>query len=429
MIEAPFLSSKPLPFCPGCSHHLVVRNTAKAFIRLGMKPLEVVLVTDIGCHGIVDPYFKTHTVHGLHGRSAAFGAGVASVLNQGKVVVYMGDGGASLGIQHLIECARMNFPLTVLVLNNMLYGMTGGQPSSLTPCGFHTPLRPEGKPDAHYDLCQIVRSAGAPYVSRVNGAGDFTATLVEAFETPGFSLVEVVETCPSYGLKYNPGQKADEIAQRAGLEFGVWRNPAKPVFKLKLEFQRESLLKECPIAIQGSAAVQGRRSVLIAGSAGGRVQQAGELLARAAIASGLYTTKKGTYPVTVGTGYSIAEVVVGNEPIYFTGIRQPDVMVVVSYDGLLYVDRLLGEMKQGLLLIDESLSPPPTSAKVVKQPFSKAGGKKNAALLATLYLARSTGIIPLEVLFNEVKNAAWGGGEAVSRLEEQLKQLTGGFEK
>lgn len=429
MVESPFLSSKPLPFCPGCSHHLVVRNTAKALLRLGLKPLEVVLVTDIGCHGIVDPYFRTHTIHGLHGRSAAFGAGVAAALTYGKVVVYMGDGGASLGLQHLIECARLNFPLTVLVLNNMVYGMTGGQPSSLTPCGFRTPLRPEGKPEPHYDLCRIVHSAGALFVSRINGRSDFTEELVEALEVPGFSLVEVVETCTSYGLKYNPGQKIEELVHRAGLEFGVWRNPERPVFKLTLDRNRGSLLKEKPIAVQWSTRVQNRIGIVIAGSAGGGVQQAGELLASAAIASGLYTTKKGTYPVTVGTGYSVAEVIIRKAPIIFTGIQNPDVGVVVSSSGLSYVERLLGGMKQGLLLIDESLPSPPTGAKEVKLPFVKTAGPKNAVLLAILYLAKSTGIIPLGALFNEVKNAVWGGQEAVTRLEEQLKQLTGIFEK
>lgn len=424
MAESPFLSPEPLPFCPGCSHHLVVRQTAKALTRLGLKPLEVVLVTDIGCHGIVDPFFRTHTVHGLHGRSSALGAGIAAGLKKGKVVVYMGDGGASIGLQHLVECARMNFPLTVLVLNNMLYGMTGGQPSSLTPCGFKTPLRPEGKPEPHYDLCRIVHSAGAEYVSRLNGTGDFSEGLVEAFSVPGFSLVEVVEICPSYGLRYNPGQKTEVLAQNAGLEFGVWRNPAKPVLRLTLNTNRASLLDEKPIARQWTVKVENRLGILLGGSAGGGIQQAAELLARAAIASGLYSTKKGTYPVTVGTGYSVAEVVIDRQPILYTGIQTPDVVVVVSQDGLSYTEKLLRKMKQGLLVIDESLTLPPSGVKVITQPFVKMAGAKNAALLALLYFLKSTGTLPVEALLDQIKSASRGGAEVASRMEVQLSELT-----
>ncbi|MCR4423831.1 MAG: thiamine pyrophosphate-dependent enzyme [candidate division WOR-3 bacterium] len=425
MAESLFLSTKPLPFCPGCSHHLVVRHTAKALEQLGLKPLEVVLVTDIGCHGIVDPYFRTHTVHGLHGRSSALGAGIAAARKGGKVVVYLGDGGASIGLQHLIECARMNFPLTVLVLNNMLYGMTGGQPSSLTPCGFRTPLRPEGKLEPHYDLCRIVHSAGAEYVSRVNGTGDFSAALVEAFGIPGFSLVEVVETCTSYGLKFNPGQKTGEIAHNAGLEFGVWRNPGKSVFRLSLNTNRGSLFKESSIAVQWTAKLQNRLGILVGGSAGGRVQQAAEMLARASIASGLYATKKGTYPVTVGTGYSIAELILARQPIRYSGIEVPEVAVIVSPDGLSYSEGLLGEMKGGLLLIDEALNSPSTGAKVVTQPFVKTAGTKNAALLALLYLLKITETVPVAALLNEIKMASREGPEVASRLEKQLGQLEG----
>ena len=138
-----FLTSPAFPYCKGCGHHLIARNTVRAYEALDLRPLDVVMVTDIGCHGIIDRCLATHTLHGLHGRSVALGAGIAmSLPPDKKVVVFIGDGGATIGLQHLLEAARLNVGLTVVVHNNFLYGMTGGQPSGLTPCGFRTVIMP-----------------------------------------------------------------------------------------------------------------------------------------------------------------------------------------------------------------------------------------------------------------------------------------------
>ncbi len=443
MSDSPFIFSRALPFCPGCSHHLVVRNTVKALERLNLPPLTVVLVTDIGCHGIIDPFFCTHTVHGLHGRAPALAAGIAAGLREEKVIVYMGDGGASIGLQHLIECARLNFPITVIVFNNMLYGMTGGQPSSLTPCGFRTPLRPEGATEANYDICRLLYSAGAPYVSRVNGAGDYSEALVEAFTQHGFSLVEVIETCPSYGLKYNPGQNTESIAQKAGLEFGVWRNPERKVMRLELTYNRASLFSELKMSGKVEREIQtqepkvrekvashragfgvsrplGTFSFLIAGSAGEGVQQAGEALARTGVSAGLYATKKGTYPVTVGTGYSVAELILSNKPILYTGIDIPDVAVIVSQDGLTYAENVVSRMSEGVLVIDDSLTHQTSCANVLRQPFRKIAGPKNAVLLALMFYLRLTSVLPVEAFVEEVKSM----GRNWNLLLEQMGRLS-----
>ncbi|MEO0086158.1 MAG: thiamine pyrophosphate-dependent enzyme [candidate division WOR-3 bacterium] len=398
MTEADFLAAESLPFCAGCGHHLVARNTARALARLGLSPLNVVLVTDIGCHGIVDKFFLTHTVHGLHGRAAALGAGIAAGLTRGRVVAFMGDGGASIGIQHLVEGASRNFPLSVVVHNNMLYGMTGGQPSAITPCGFKTAVMPEGKTEVGYDLCRIIHAAGAEYVRRVNGAGDFSEELAEALAVPGFSLVEVIESCPSYGIRHNPGRKPADIARDAGLEFGVWRNPGRPAARLAPKSELRSLLELEPVPVRYGASLRGRLAVLVAGSAGGRVQQAAESLARAAISAGLHASKKGTYPVTVGTGYSAAELILSSEPIQYTGVVRPDVVVVVSTDGLSFAAKVVERMREGLLIIDDSLEPPRTGTSIRRRPFQKMAGQKDAALLALFFLLHCNPVVPVDAL-------------------------------
>ncbi|MEO0079370.1 MAG: thiamine pyrophosphate-dependent enzyme [candidate division WOR-3 bacterium] len=441
MTEADFLSPEPLPFCPGCGHHLVARNAAKALVRLGLKPLEVVVVTDIGCHGIIDRFFLTHTVHGLHGRASALAAGIAAGLGRGKVIVFMGDGGASIGLQHLVECATRNFPLTVVVHNNMLYGMTGGQPSALTPCGFRTAATPDGKIVPGYDLCRIIRAAGAPYVCRVNGVGDFSETLAEAFAIDGFSLVEVIESCPSYGLRFNPGRKPAEIAEAAGLEFGVWRNPDRPAARLELtekgkchcEERSDEAISRLPRAsgprsdrkreMSFASPLSGRFSIVVAGSAGGRVQNAAELIARAAISAGLHVTKKSSYPVTVGTGYSVAELILAPEPILFTGLTEPDAVVIVSADGLSYVRQMVEQLAGGTLVIDDSLTVPATGARVVRRPFRTVAGPKNAALLALAFLVQEQALLPVDKL---AALARTGWPDRKFDLAEGLSQLQKG---
>lgn len=416
MTESDFLLPEPLPFCGGCGHALVVRNVAGALRQLGLTPLNVVLVTDIGCHGIVDRFFLTHTVHGLHGRAAALGAGIAA-RTQGKVVVFMGDGGASIGLQHLVECATRNSALTVVVHNNMLYGMTGGQPSAVTPCGFRTAAMPDGKREPGYDLCRIMHAAGATYVRRIEGVGDFSAALAEAFSCAGFSLVEVIESCPSYGTKQNPGRRPAAIALEAGLEMGTWRNPERPPMALCLDTDRPSLLDIATIPALHRHALDMDFSILLAGSAGGRVQQAAESLARAAISAGLYATKKGSYPVTVGTGYSVAELLLTPRPILFTGTDIPDATVIVSSDGLAYARKTAEKMQGGILVVDDSLEPPRSAAELLLRPFRRLAGPKDAALLALLFLLRHRSILPVEALLGAARASRADLPDLIARLD------------
>ena len=128
------LTNAKMPFCPGCGHSVCVRSISKALESLGYSSKDVAIVSDIGCSGLVDPLFTTHTIQRLHGRAAALGVGVALGMNNPdkKVVVIQGDGGATIGLQHILEASRRNIDMTLVVINNLLYGMTGGQMSGLS---------------------------------------------------------------------------------------------------------------------------------------------------------------------------------------------------------------------------------------------------------------------------------------------------------
>ncbi len=407
-----FVHTDELPFCKGCGHHRISKDTDTALRRLGLRsPRDVVLVTDIGCVGVVDRHFQTHTVHGLHGRSVALATGIALALGDTgkKVMAFIGDGGATIGMQHLLEAAHKNVNLTVVVHNNMLYGMTGGQPSGLTPRNFNTAIRFDAAPEHGYDLCRIMEAAGAPYARRVIGIGDLSDALTEAFAVRGFSLIEIVEICPSHGVKRNPGRRLPDILAEAGIapDRRVREDETPPFF---VEPRKtESLLDELrPVDTAFESPLKGRFSIVLAGSAGEGVQSAAGMLAHAAMASGLWATLKGSYPVTVGIGFSTAEVILSSEPILYTGIETPDALLVVSADGLAHRRGVLEQMEKGWILADASLALPPVRAETVTRDFRSMAGPRSAALAALFELLRRRPVVSPDALIASIEQSKLG---------------------
>ena len=125
--------NRPPVFCPGCSHDRVVRALDNAFQNMGLRGDQVVMISDIGCSGLIDTFFNTHALHGLHGRALTYAAGIKLAHPDLNVVVTMGDGGLGIGGAHFLEACRRNLNLTLLILNNFNFGMTGGQFSATTP--------------------------------------------------------------------------------------------------------------------------------------------------------------------------------------------------------------------------------------------------------------------------------------------------------
>jgi pyruvate/2-oxoacid:ferredoxin oxidoreductase beta subunit len=414
-----FLSTDRLPFCRGCGHAMVAQSIEKALQTLPLDPLDVVVVTDIGCIGIIDRQFDTHTVHGLHGRSVALATGISMGMADPskKIIVFIGDGGATIGLQHLAEAAHRNVDMTVLVHNNMLYGMTGGQPSGLTPCGFRTSTMPAGKPDRGMDLCRLVHGMGAPYARRMLAMGDMSVELAEAFSVRGFSMVEAIELCPSYGVKFNPDRRLAELAESAGLGPVLLTNTDAVPGRIERRDGLPSLLDAAaPLPLRHGTAFRGRFSVFLSGSAGEGVQSTAEMLAQAAIACGLHATKKGSYPVTVGVGFSTSEVIISSMEINYTGIPAPDAVAATSEDGLGKVRGLIGSMERGEVLLDSSLQAPTTRAEVVSEGYRTYMGPRNAVLVAVVHLLRRHPVIPVEAFMEEVAGSRAGASIDLEKL-------------
>ena len=416
-----FLNTASLPYCKGCGHDLIAKQSVKALENSGVSALDIIMVTDIGCHGIIDKCMNTHTVHGLHGRSSALGAGISFGLeNPGKkVIVFIGDGGATIGLQHIMEAARLNLNMTVVLHNNMLYGMTGGQTSGLTPQGFATTTSYEGNPLSGYDICALAHTAGASFTCRAIGVGDISDKFENAFKTKGFSMVEIVEICPSYGVKLNPKRKITEIVESSGRTIGEWRNE-RPAYKLTQGKKTDDLLKKVStIEEDYSHSLKDPISVVLSGSAGEGVQLAAAMLSKTAIRSGLDVTQKGSYPVTVGVGFSTAELNFSPEKINFHGINVPDVAIITSQDGLQHNVKRINKMKRGVLYIDSSLEVPETGAQVIQYDF-RGVGAKNAALTSIIFFAIKSEIINAKAILKTIEDEAMDKKVPVGKIKQAL---------
>jgi 2-oxoglutarate ferredoxin oxidoreductase subunit beta len=197
-----YLRDVSLPFCPGCGNVVIMSRFLKAVHELGHKDLsKFVFCSGIGCAAwIPSPHFEADSIHTTHGRSIPVATGVKLVRPELNVVVFGGDGDLlGIGLSHLIHAARRNLDITVVLVNNMIYGMTGGQVAPTTPLGFRTTTTPYGSFERPLDAARLMATAGASYVARWTTvhAEQLVEAMKRAITTDGFAFVEVVSPCPT----------------------------------------------------------------------------------------------------------------------------------------------------------------------------------------------------------------------------------------
>src|SRR6056297_4012169 len=164
-----YLREDKLPhiWCPGCGHGTILNSLVRAIDDTEMDPDKTVVVSGIGCSGRAPGYLKFDTLHTTHGRAIAFATGIKLANPELNVIVLTGDGdGSAIGGNHLIHGCRRNIDHTVILFNNQIYGMTGGQFSPMTPEGANATTAPYGNIDRNFDLCSLSESAGATFVAR-----------------------------------------------------------------------------------------------------------------------------------------------------------------------------------------------------------------------------------------------------------------------
>jgi 2-oxoglutarate ferredoxin oxidoreductase subunit beta len=175
------------------------------------------LVSGIGCTGRMPVYMDFNTIHTTHGRALAFATGLKIAKPTLKVITIMGDGDAlAIGGNHFIHAARRNIGITAIVVNNYIYGMTGGQYSPTTPIGAKAATAPYGNIEPAMPICELAQAAGATYVARstVYHAVELDHFIEQAINKNGFSLVEAVSYCPTtFGRMNKLGSTVDMMRQ------------------------------------------------------------------------------------------------------------------------------------------------------------------------------------------------------------------------
>lgn len=282
----------------------------------------------------------------------------------------------------------------------------------------------DGICDHSLDIFTLIKTAGAAYVSRIAAVGDFSGQLADAFRTPGFSLVEVLEICPAYGVKFNKGITLKDIEKRFGIELSTYKNPDFKPIETTPKADVPSLFDSLEV-VPTSFAHQLTQSLtlVIGGSAGEGVQVAAEIFAKAAMACGLNVTEKGSYPVTVGIGYSAAEMIISTQPIEFTGSRGIHWAIISSQDGLDYFKKRLENMNTGFILLDDILAAPVTGASVLKGNFRQLVGGKESVLLALLTMLNYTGIFPAEAFIRTIVQNKISEKMDIQRLNDFAAQI------
>jgi len=245
---APSSPRLPLIMCPGCGAGQVLNYTLHAVDTLiredGLRREDFVFISGVGCSSrLTRHYLNFDSGWTLHGRALAVATG-ALLANPGlRIIVFTGDGDtAAIGGNHFIHACRRNLDMTVLCINNGLYGMTGGQVAPTTHVGETTTTTPYGNVEEEFDLCRLAQTAGAVYVARWSTAHPHQTikTIIKGIRKKGTAFVEILSQCPVHfktspvemfrNLKKNtvPLKKADRPEAAGRIPVGEFCDIDKP---------------------------------------------------------------------------------------------------------------------------------------------------------------------------------------------------------
>jgi len=195
----------PHIWCPGCGHGIVLKGLLRAIDACELEKNRTAIVSGIGCASRLPGYVDFNTLHTAHGRAAAFATGIKMAQPEMNVLVVGGDGdGVAIGGNHFIHACRRNIDMTYVILNNFIYGMTGGQFSPCPPTGDKASTTPYGNPDPTFDISKLAIGAGATFVARTTAyhATQIDKLIAEGIRHKGMAIIEVLDDCPTtYGRR------------------------------------------------------------------------------------------------------------------------------------------------------------------------------------------------------------------------------------
>lgn len=230
-----YLREEKLPhfFCAGCGCGQVLNYYTQALRELNMDPEHMLHIAGVGCTARIPVYIKTDMFHGVHGRTLAWATGVKMMQPELPIVIFAGDGDlASIGGNHLIHAARRNLDVTVIMVNNMNFAMTGGQVAPTTPEEVRTMTTPYGNAEPKFDVCRLAIAAGASHVERWATVTPVQCkqAMKRAMTHKGFSLIEIVSQCPTHFGRYalktgDPNKVLDWIRENVYTEAQAKNRP------------------------------------------------------------------------------------------------------------------------------------------------------------------------------------------------------------
>jgi 2-oxoglutarate ferredoxin oxidoreductase subunit beta len=218
---ATWLRPEQMPniWCPGCGIGIVLKSMIRSMEACGWDQDTTAFVSGIGCTSRAPGYVDMHTMHTTHGRALTFATGLKLAAPEKNVIVMAGDGdSAAIGGNHYIHTCRRNIDITMIIVNNAIYGMTGGQFSPTTPTDARAATAPYGNIDPGFDLCKLAIAAGATYVARGHvGNGVFLERLVKGgMQHKGFAVIEVLSNCHTqYGRRNQHPDPSELVAHIA----------------------------------------------------------------------------------------------------------------------------------------------------------------------------------------------------------------------
>ncbi len=423
-------------YCPGCGHGLAHKFLAEAIEELGVQD-RTVAISPVGCSVFLYYYLDVGNSQAAHGRAPVVALGHKFANPDSVVVSYQGDGDlASIGLAETVSTAQLGAPITVLFINNAIYGMTGGQMAPTTLMGQASSTTPTGRNQSNgqpLKMAELIAGLDGPiYVERValydakqriKAKKAIHKALRLQVEGRGYAFIEVLAECPTH-LKKTP-----EEAERWVQEF------MEPVYPLGVKkdltmdpwFKRKppSFNAELILGLAGASAEHADRfcqgfpthlaphdiSMKLAGSGGDGAQTAAMLIARAGINEGFDATHIPSYGPESRGGTSYADVHVAEEEVHNPGCHDPQILIAFNAPSLVKFAPTV--RKGGIVIYDSSVvNEPPEldpSIKVFPVPFTGIAtdlGKavvKNIVALGALQAA--TGIFPRETFLSAIRVA------------------------
>jgi len=192
------LEKMPTLWCWGCGDGVILKSFIRAVDKLGIDQNDMCIVSGIGCSGRFSSYVDFNTVHTTHGRTVAYATGIKLANPDKHVVCVAGDGDAlAIGGNHTIHGCRRNIDITMIVIQNFIYGLTNSQTSPTTPQGMWTVTQKIGNIDPTFDGCELAVASGASFVGRENVTAPkkLEKLFIAALKHKGFAYVEALSNC------------------------------------------------------------------------------------------------------------------------------------------------------------------------------------------------------------------------------------------